>query len=83
MAQDPNALGGWSMDENFSETTNTIAAKVPCDPGTVREYADAGWLECRRLASGIRLFKATAVEQVRKVRAERMARRGSRTEAQA
>lgn len=64
------------MDENFSETSNTIAAKVPCDPGTVRDYADAGWLECRRLASGTRLFKPSAVERVRKLRAERLARRG-------
>jgi hypothetical protein len=64
------------MDENYSETSNTIAAKVPCDASTVRGYADAGWLECRRLASGVRLFKASAVEQVRKLRAERIAHRG-------
>jgi hypothetical protein len=64
------------MDENYSETSNTIAAKVPCDASTVRGYADAGWLECRRLASGVRLFKASAVERVRKLRAERLGRRG-------
>jgi len=54
-------------DDNFSHTSNSIAAKVPCDPGTVRDYADWGWLEHRRLANGVRLFKPSAVEQVRKL----------------
>jgi hypothetical protein len=67
------------MDENFSETSNTIAAKVPCDASTVRDYADAGWIECRRLANGIRLFKPSAVNSIRKLRAERLARRGGDT----
>jgi hypothetical protein len=71
------------MDENYSETSNTIAAKVPCDASTVRDYADAGWIECRRLANGIRLFKPSAVSAVRKLRAERMARRGGRPRAEA
>jgi hypothetical protein len=62
-------------DDNFSHTSNSIAAKVPCDPGTVRDYADWGWLEHRRLANGVRLFKPSAVEQVRKLRAERVAHR--------
>lgn len=66
------------MDENFSETSNTIAARVPCDASTVRLYADAGWIECRRLANGIRLFKTSAVDTVRKVRAQRRAHRGRR-----
>jgi hypothetical protein len=66
------------MDEDYSETSNAIAAKVPCDAGTVRDYADAGWIECRRLANGIRLFKPTAVAAIQKLRAERLARRGGR-----
>jgi DNA-binding transcriptional MerR regulator len=66
------------MDENFTETTNPIAARVPCDASTVRDYADAGWVECRRLANGTRLFKPSAAEQIRKLRAQRMAHRGNR-----
>ena len=72
-----------AMDENYSETSNAIAAKVPCDAGTVRDYADAGWVECRRLANGIRLFKPSAVNAVRKLKAERLARRGERPRAEA
>ena len=66
------------MDENYTETSNTVAGKVPCDAGLVRDYADAGWIECRRLANGVRLFKPSAVQAVRKLRAERLARRGGR-----
>jgi hypothetical protein len=71
------------MDENYTQTSNTIAAKVPCDPSLVRAYADAGWIECRRLASGVRLFKPSAISAVRKLRAERLARRGGRPRVEA
>lgn len=64
------------LDEAFSETTNAVAARVPCDPQLVRAYAASGWLECRTLASGMRLFKPSASERVRAIRAERLARRG-------
>ena len=64
--------------DHFSETTNSIAAKVPCDPGTVRIYADSGALPCRRLANGVRLFTPAAVEIVRELRAKAYARRGRR-----
>jgi hypothetical protein len=60
----------------FSETTNAIAAAVPCDAGTVRAYCDWGWIECRRISNGVRLLKPSAVEKVRKLRTERLARRG-------
>ncbi len=62
--------------DTFSLTTAAIAHAVPCDPGIVRLYADMGWLECRRLSNGVRLLKPSAVEKVRKLRAERLARRG-------
>lgn len=64
--------------EQFTETTNTVARAVdpPCDPGTVRDYADWGLIECRRLANGVRLFKPSAVSEVREIRAERLGRRG-------
>ena len=64
------------MDDIFSETTTTIAAAVPCNSATVRDYGDWGLIECRRLANGTRLFQRSAVERVRKLRAERLARRG-------
>jgi len=63
-------------DEMFSETPNSIAGAVPCDPGLVRDYCDWGLLEYRRLRNGTRLLKPSAVERVRKIRAERLARCG-------
>jgi hypothetical protein len=71
------------MDEIFTETTNTIAASVPCNPATVRSYSDWGLIEHRRLANGVRLFKRSAIERVRKLRAERLAHRGGRRRAEA
>ena len=62
----------------FSETTNAIAAAVPCDAGTVRAYCDFGWIEYRRLRNGMRLLRPSAVVAVRKLRAERLAHRGGR-----
>ncbi len=65
--------------EEFTETSNAIARAVPtqpCDPSTVRFYADQGLIECRRLANGIRLFKPSAALRVEEIRTERLARRG-------
>ncbi len=50
----------------------------PCDPGTVRDYADLGLIECYRLANGVRLFKPSAAADVARIRAERLTRRGGR-----
>lgn len=64
------------LDEPFSETTNEIAARAGCDPSLVRIYARNGWIESRMLVNGMRLFKSSASERVRAIRAERIARRG-------
>jgi hypothetical protein len=64
------------MDDDFRLTVNQVASQAKCDPCTVRCYADAGFIECRRLASGMRLLRPTAVAKVRALRAERMSRRG-------
>ncbi|MGH2879233.1 MAG: hypothetical protein ACRDK4_06470 [Solirubrobacteraceae bacterium] len=64
------------FDEPFSRTTTEIAAQVLCDPQLVRDYAGRGWIECRVLANGIRLYQPSAAEKVRRIRAERIARRG-------
>jgi len=64
------------MEDIFTETTNTVAAGVPCNPATVRDYADSGLIEHRRLANGVRLFKRSAIERVRQLRDEGLARRG-------
>jgi DNA-binding transcriptional MerR regulator len=63
-------------DDDFCLTTGSVAAKAHCDQGIVRTYADAGWIECRRLANGVRLFRPSAIEKVRRLRAERLSRRG-------
>jgi len=68
-------------DEFFSETTGSLARKVPCLPATVRKYCDDGLIESRCLPNGTRLFKPTAAEQVRKILAEHLARCGRRAAA--
>ena len=67
------------MPEQFTESTNAIARAVepPCDPGLVRDYADAGLIECLRLANGMRLFKPSVALEVARIRKERIARRGN------
>jgi len=70
------------MREAYTETTNAIAAAVPCDAGTVRTYCDLGLLDYQRLANGIRLMKPSAAGLVREIRSERLARRGGRHGAQ-
>ncbi|MDA8350168.1 MAG: hypothetical protein M0038_15445 [Pseudomonadota bacterium] len=67
--------------EGYSKTTNAIAAAVPCDSGTVRHYCDWGLIEHQRLANGTRFLKPSAVEGIRKIRAERLARRGGKRQA--
>lgn len=62
----------------FSETTNDVAAAVPCNAETVRDYCDLGLIEHRRLSNGVRLLRASAVEDVRRIRAQRLAHRGGR-----
>jgi len=64
------------MSDDYTQTPNTIAALVPCDPATVRHYADCGLLEHRKTPHGMRLFKLSAVEHVRRLRANSLARRG-------
>jgi hypothetical protein len=64
--------------EPFTETTTMLASAVPCDPGLVRLYADHDWIECQKLPGGVRLFRRSAAAEVRKIRAQRLARRGGR-----
>jgi hypothetical protein len=82
-----NTLTSWALemahklDEQFTLTTSAVAREVdpPCDPSTVRDYADWGLIECFRLASGVRLFKPSAAAEVIRIRAERLSRRGGNT----
>ena len=67
--------------DTFSETAATIAERVPCQRDLVKNYAKWGWVESRRLANGMWLFKPSAVSRVRTLRAERLARRGRRPQA--
>ena len=66
------------QDDEFTQTPNAIAGAVPCDAGTVRDYCDWGLVPYRRISNGTRLLKPSAVDQVRRIRAERLARRGGR-----
>jgi DNA-binding transcriptional MerR regulator len=64
------------MSEEFVETVNEVARGARCDPSTVRVYADAGLVVCRRLANGTRLFQRSASKEVAKILARRLAKRG-------
>jgi DNA-binding transcriptional MerR regulator len=64
------------MTQGFTETTGSLAREAKADTGTVRSYADQKLIECIRLPNGVRLFKPSAVEQVRVLLAQRLARRG-------
>lgn len=62
--------------ETYSETTSAIARAADVLPDTVRLYTDLGLLEYVRLQTGVRLLKPSAVQRVREIYAQRMARRG-------
>ena len=62
--------------EEFTETTGSLARAAGVLPETVRMYGDLGLIECRRLANGMRMFKSGAAEEIKKIRAQRLARRG-------
>lgn len=68
--------GAEPVAETFTETSGSIARQAAADVGTVRLYADEGLIECMRLGNGQRLFKPSAVAQVREILRERIARRG-------
>lgn len=64
------------MSDDFELTCSRVAALAGCGENLVREYADAGLLESRRLSNGMRVFRPDAAERVRQIKAERLARRG-------
>ena len=71
------------MDEIYTKTTSDIASAVPCHAGTVVDYCNWGLIPYRRLGNGVRLLSDSAVEQVRRIRAERLARRGGNHQSKA
>ena len=71
------AIPGGEMDD-FSETSGSLARKCGVLPETIRAYGDAGLIDCKRLESGVRMFRASAAAQVQKILAERLARRGGK-----
>lgn len=60
----------------YDQTLSSISRGADCASSTVRGYADAGLVECIRTTSGHRMFTIDAIEQVKKVYAERLANRG-------
>jgi DNA-binding transcriptional MerR regulator len=62
--------------DGFTETTGSLARKAGVLPETVRAYGDMGLIECKRVANGMRMFRPSAVTQVRRILAERLANRG-------
>lgn len=68
-----------ASSETYSETTSAIARAANVLPDTVRLYTNMGFLEHVRLKSGVRLLKPSAVQRVREIYDQRMARRGRRS----
>jgi hypothetical protein len=66
-----------AQNDEYTLTVNAIAGAVPCDAGTVRRYCNWGLVPYRRISNGTRLLKPSAVDQVRRIRAERLARCGN------
>jgi DNA-binding transcriptional MerR regulator len=64
--------------DGFTETTGSLARKAGVLPETIRAYGDLGLIECQRAANGVRMFRANAAKQVKKIVKERLARRGGR-----
>jgi len=62
--------------DHFTLTTGSIARQADVLEATVRRYADRGLLEYVRLYNGVRLFKPSAIERARALKAERWSRCG-------
>lgn len=50
--------------EPFNLAASDAAALLGVKPATIREYADAGVLPCRRLPGGHRRFRRSDVERL-------------------
>jgi DNA-binding transcriptional MerR regulator len=66
------------MEQHYTETVSKLAREAEVLPETIRLYGDLGLIEFIRLDNGMRLHKPSAVNRVREIYAERMARRGRR-----
>jgi hypothetical protein len=71
-------MGTATVKDDFVETTGSLARKAGVLPETVRAYCDLGLIDCRRAANGVRMFRADAVREVRRILARRLAHRGGR-----
>ena len=52
-------------------TLGAIREKTGISFPTLRRYADAGWIDCEMDSSGRRIFREEAIEQARRVYANR------------
>lgn len=68
-------------DDDFDCTSGDLARKAGTLTETVREYGDKGWIPCKRLPNGTRLFRSRDASAVQKIKAERLANRGRRADA--
>ena len=64
--------------EQFDHTAADISRESGAGVETVRAYGDAGWIACRRLINGVRVFPKSAIAETKKVLARRLANRGRR-----
>jgi DNA-binding transcriptional MerR regulator len=67
-----------AKNEVFDRTIGETARAAKVYAGTVRLYADHGFIACTRLTNGTRLFSANAPAQVREILLKRLANKGRR-----
>ena len=67
-----------SDDDPFEVTSGGLARGAGLDADTARSYGDLGLLDMIRLDNGVRLFRRSAIEKARKLREDRVHRRGGR-----
>jgi DNA-binding transcriptional MerR regulator len=60
----------------WTETTSSVAAEAGCEPSLVRAYTREGLIPSYQLPNGTRLYRRDAANRVRKIKAERLSRRG-------
>jgi len=60
---------------DYTETSGDVARRAGVSQVLVQQYARKGLLEFVELANGTRLFRASAADQVRQLKADRLAKR--------
>lgn len=67
------------MEPEYLDTSGALARAAGTTVPTITAYAKAGWLDFIVSSNGVRLYRRGQADNVRKILAERMARRGRKS----